>query len=91
MIPLVLSNREKSQRVGKIIQDSFLSHCDEIKGMRGAKKYPVRLANMIGTKYEKPVMVESNMVVLIGVLVTQELMAAIQLIIARGKFTDGKI
>ena len=61
-----------------------------MKGIRGAKKYPVRLANMIGTKKEKPVMVDNKIVVLIGVRVTQELMAAIQLTMARGRLTDGK-
>lgn len=43
----------------------------------------------MGTKNEKPVIVERSIVVLMGVRVTQELMAAIQLMIARGKLTEG--
>jgi hypothetical protein len=41
-------------------------------------------------KYEKPVSVASKMVVLMGVRVTQALMAAMQLIMANVRFVDGK-
>ena len=43
----------------------------------------------MGTKCPKPVNVANKMVVLIGVLVTHALMAAIQLTIANVRFIDG--
>ena len=62
------------------------SICEPIKGILGAKKYPVKLANKIGMKCPNPVKVASRIVVLIGVRVTQALIAAIQLTIAKVKF-----
>ena len=58
--------------------------------MRGAKKYPVKLANKIGIKKSNPVSVASKMVVLMGVLVTHELIAAIQEITVKDKLICGK-
>ena len=60
-----------------------------MKGVLGAKKKPVRLANIMGTKYAKPVNVDRRMMVLIGVRVTQELIAAIQQMAIRARFCPG--
>lgn len=65
------------------------SICEPIKGILGAKKYPVKLANKMGMKCPNPVSVPSRIVVLIGVRVTQALIAAIQLTIANVKFIVG--
>ena len=43
----------------------------------------------MGTKWPKPVRVANKMVVLIGVLVTHALIAAMQLTIAKVRFIDG--
>jgi hypothetical protein len=59
------------------------TNCDLIKGILGARKYPVRLASKMGVKYPKPVNVTNKIVVLIGVRVTHELIAAMQLIMAK--------
>ena len=61
-----------------------------MKGIFGARKYPVRLAKRIGIKYVKPVSVASKIVVLIGVLVTQTLIAAIHATTARERSVKGK-
>src|SRR5690606_21701748 len=63
--------------------------CEPINGILGAKKYPVKLANRMGTKCPKPVRVANRMVVLIGVRVTQALMAAIQLTMAKVGLIEG--
>jgi len=44
----------------------------------------------MGTRYENPVKVDNKIVVLMGVLVTQALMAAMQLMIVKDKLTVGK-
>src|SRR5690554_2474986 len=75
---------------GLMFYSSFSSfNCDLIKGIFGAKKYPVRLANKIGIKYVNPVNVATRIVVLIGVRVTVELIAAIQQIIAKEALMSG--
>lgn len=61
-----------------------------MNGIFGARKYPVKLANKIGVKCPKPVNVASRIVVLIGVRVTQELIAAMQLTTVRVGFIAGK-
>src|SRR5690606_23628454 len=68
---------------------SFRSIWALIKGILGAKKYPVKLANRMGIKCPKPVKVANNMVVLMGVRVTQALTAAIQLTTARVSLVEG--
>lgn len=75
----------------KIYFNSFFSIfiCDVIKGILGAKKYPVKLANKIGIKYENPVKVINKIVVLIGVRVTQAFIAAIQLTTVKDRLMDG--
>ena len=60
-----------------------------MNGILGARKYPVRLANNIGTKYVNPVSVPKIIVVLIGVLVTHALIAAMQLTMANVVSTPG--
>lgn len=50
----------------------------------------MRLANRMGMKCPNPVNVASKMVVLIGVRVTQEFIAAMQLTTANVSFTEGK-
>ena len=65
------------------------SICEPIKGILGAKKYPVKLANNIGMKCPNPVKVASKIVVLIGVRVTQALIPAIQLTIANVRLIVG--
>lgn len=61
-----------------------------MNGDLGARKNPARLANIMGTKKENPVRDERSKVVLIGVLVTHEFNAAIQLTAARVILTEGK-
>lgn len=69
----------------------YLSICELINGILGAKKYPVKLANKIGIKCPNPVNVASKIVVLIGVRVTQAFIAAIQLTMAKDRLTVGNI
>jgi len=57
-----------------------------MKGDRGAKKKPTRLANKIGVKVLNPVNFARSRVVLIGVRVTVEFRAAITQIIAKVSF-----
>lgn len=61
-----------------------------MNGVLGARKYPVRLANRIGMKYVNPVSDDNSMVVLIGVRVTQALIAAMQLTVVKERLTAGK-
>jgi hypothetical protein len=60
-----------------------------MKGYRGAKKKPTRLAKRIGVKVLNPVNLASSRVVLIGVLVTVEFRAAITQIIAKVSLDAG--
>jgi len=60
-----------------------------MKGYRGAKKKPTRLAERIGVKVLNPVNFASSRVVLMGVRVTVEFRAAITQIIA-GSARSGK-
>lgn len=61
-----------------------------MKGILGARKYPVRLANKMGTKKVNPVNDANRIVVLIGVLVTQLLIAAMQLTTISESEAEGK-
>jgi len=60
-----------------------------MKGYRGAKKKPARLAKRIGVKVLNPVNLASSRVVLIGVRVTVEFRAAITQIIAKVSLDAG--
>jgi|TARA_R110000744_G_scaffold32747_2_gene76550 hypothetical protein len=65
-------------------------HLGTDKRNSGSQKI-ARIANRIGIKYPKPVKVAKRIVVLIGVLVTQAFMAAMQLIMANVELIDGNI
>ena len=60
-----------------------------MKGYRGAKKKPTRLAKRIDVKVLNPVNLASSRVVLIGVRVTVEFRAAITQIIAKVSLDAG--